>query len=132
MAQKTTFVPCKGCHEMVEVPVPEPEKVVETMPCKCGLTESARINKHWAMAIPIIVLFISAALAVGTYLSNLLNADALRKESEQNKADVIKVRSEAEQYRTELDKYKAVLGELKAASPAVSDKFVKPLEKPRD
>lgn len=126
---KTTHVPCKGCHSMIEVPLPDPVKEMVKEPCRCGMTETARINRYWTTALPAIVFLIATAIVTGTYLSGLTEASSAREAAERYKADLTKAREEADQYRREVDRYKTVLGELKAsAQPATLEKF-KPVEK---
>jgi len=126
---KSTFVPCKGCHEMVEVPLPEPEKVTVTEPCKCGLTENARMTRYWTTALPFAVLFICTAIVAGTTLSNKGELEQSRVLIEEAKAETNRHKVEAQRYFSELERYKAVLGELKAAAPTVAEKFAQPEKK---
>ena len=113
MAQKTTFVPCKACHEMVEVPLPEPEKVVTTAPCECGLTESSRISRHWATT----AAFVGVTLMVGGFGSCVADkhyeASKITAETEKVKAQTGFNQKELEGMAAELQKYKSFFEEWK-------------------
>ena len=62
MNQPMNVVRCKGCGELIEIPPVEPKVVVKTEPCRCGMTEGTRQNRHVAAAVTI--TFVSLMLCI--------------------------------------------------------------------
>ena len=113
MGTKTTFVPCKSCATMIEVPLPEPEKVVVTAPCECGLNDSSRISRHWATT----AAFVGVTLMIGAFGSCVgekhYEAAKITAETEKIKAQTAFNQKELEGMAAELQKYKSFFEEWK-------------------
>jgi len=110
---KTTFVPCKGCHEVVEVPLPDPEKVIVTEPCKCGMTENTRMSRHWATAAALVIVTIAIGTAGSCVADKHYEVGKITAETEKLKVQIIANQKEMETMTAELQKYKSFFEEWK-------------------
>jgi hypothetical protein len=124
---KTTFVPCKGCHTMIEVPLPDPVQVIKTESCRCGYTEGARLAKYWATAVGMIVVFGAMTIMGGCWVSHHYEADQTRAETEKIKVQTEAQKTEQVRLLDELTKYKNIVEELrKTPSLKLDEKFERP------
>lgn len=56
---------CKGCQDVMEFPEPPPKEIIKREPCRCGITETARIVR--ALAFVLVVAFLGIT---GSCISN--------------------------------------------------------------
>jgi len=120
---KITALKCKACGAMMPMELPEPEKVVVKEPCKCGVTELARINRYWTTFLACAALFVATAIAgtsvmtSGTKIEELQKALEVKtlevKQAEQKATEkVAEVEKQAASQKSEADKYKEIIDRL--------------------
>lgn len=106
---------CKFCDNMLEVPLPEPVTIEKRVPepCKCGLTESARQSRHWAITFAIVGTFAVLSLFGGCGTAHFYEPERLRAETEKIKAENASCQKKMEEMAAELQKYKTFFEEWK-------------------